>query len=57
MQTQQRAIHEVVVLLREEVLRGLPVRGLESTWGIFSIEVVNSDGEGIKRMSKALSLK
>ena len=22
------------------------MRGLESTWGIFSVEVVNSDGEG-----------
>ena len=57
MQTQQRTIHEVVVLLREEVLRGLPVRGLESIWGIFTVEVVDSNGEVTKWMSKALSLK
>ena len=49
---QQRMIQEAVVLLREEVSRGLPVRGLESTWGIFSVEVVNFDGKGIKWRAK-----
>ena len=54
---QQRTIQEAVVLLHEEVLRGLPVRGLESTWGIFSIKVAVSEGESIKWMSKPLSPK